>query len=193
MPAQLAGVPIIWSVALHEKGAPATPPAPILAAWELAGIENVAAVDIKTFLLRLREFMDKPHCAVAAGPGRVIILGNPAWASEIRAILGDEGKALVRQEAPDPQILLTGDVAEAYYPALCALHPDAKLHVASTGRERTLEAPKTYSAVFSSEVSDLGEASTGLHLDYEHSGCWIWPEVNAAFFLNHKFSLFTVL
>ncbi len=194
LPAQLAGVPVIWSVALHEGSAavsPPAPPAPVLAAWELAGVENVASASREVFMARLREFASGPACAGEHGPGRVLILGAPDWGGEIRAIFDNERVSLLRQEGPLPRILLTGDEAEAYYPTICALHPDAGLHMAGQGRELAPDA--AYAAVFSPDAANSENIRAALRLDYEHCGCWFWPELDADFFLNHELSLFSTL
>ena len=190
LPAQLAGTPLIWSVALHEGAGQAVPPPAVLAAWELTGVENVAGVDLKTFLPQLREFAAALNRDAEQGPGRVLILGNPAWSREIGAIFNNERAALLRLEGPPPRILLTGDQDAAYHPIICALHPDADIQTAQ-------DADNTpYAAVFSSEAinaASAGKIRAALRLDYEHCGCWVWPELDAAFFLNHKFSLFNQL
>ena len=192
VPAQLAGVPVIWSIALHEKGEAATPPAPVLAAWELAGIENAAAFEREDFLARLREFMDSPDCAEAgAGPGRVLILGAPAWANDICAICHAERKALLRLEGRPPRILLTGTEAKAYHAALAELHPDAELSAAQAEQALPQSTTEDYDAVFMAESSRPPLGNAALCLDYRHCGCWIRPELGAAFFLNHNFSLFS--
>ena len=189
--AQLAGVPLIWSVALQDDHAPATPPAPVLAAWELAGVENVAGAGREVFWEQLHEFASVPACAERSGPGRVLILGAPDWGSEMRAIFNDERTALLRQEGPPPRILLTGGEAEAYYTTICALHPDADLHV--PGQGRGLASNAAYAAVFSSDSASSGNFRAPLRLDYKHCGCWFWPELDADFFLNHELSLFSTL
>lgn len=192
VPAQLAGAPLIWSIALHEKNTSATPPPPVLAAWELSGIENVAAMTVESFLVGLRKFMNSPHL-IAQGTGRVLILGAPAWSKEIYAACNDERAALLRQEGPPPRILLTGTDAKAYHAVLVALHPDADLHVAQGEEALPQNMEGAYAAVLSEKNSAPLRCDTALRLDYEHCGCWIWPELNAAFFLNHSFSLFSKL
>lgn len=188
MPAQLAGVPLTWSIALREKNAPAAiPPAPVLAAWELAGIENVATVDLDSFMPRLRQFMASPECA-AQGPGRVLILGAPGWNREICAIC-DERNALLRREGPAPRILLTGDLSASYHELISALHPDADLRLAGKNEAALQNADRGYAAVFTPKASASLTHSSALHMDYAHCGCWIWPGMDAAFFLNHNFSL----
>ena len=85
-------------------------------------------------------------------------------------------------------------MAAAYHPIICALHPDTAVRTAHNGQNQPQDA--VYAAVFSSEVPGAAGANNfraALHLDYEHCGCWIWPELDAAFFLNHKLSLFSTL
>ncbi len=189
IPAQLAGVPLIWSIALREKNKPfAVPPAPLLAAWELAGIENAAVLESDAFLARWREFMASSDCA-ASGPGRVLILGAPAWSRKIHAACDIESKALLRREGPAPRILLTGDQAGAYHNVISALHPDAALQVTEKNEGMPQNANQGYTAVFASEPSSSYAHALALHLDYAHCGCWVWPELDAAFFLNHNFFL----
>ena len=191
LPAQLAGTPVIWSVALHEGCAATTPPAPMLAAWELAGVENVASIRREVFLERLREFAASPAGVGENGPGRVLILGAPDWGGEIRAIFDAEGVAILRQEGPPPRILLTGDTAEEYSKTIGALHPDADLRVLDAGQAFVQNA--AYAAVFSPGTASHENIRAGLRLDYEHCGCWFWPELDADFFLNHELSLLSTL
>jgi hypothetical protein len=186
IPAQLSAVPVIWSIAVHEKNTPEFPPALILTAWELAGIENVAATDLQTFMARLRKFSSSQNCALP-GPGRLLILGNPAWVDEVCSLFSNESKALVRREGPPPQILLTGSQTEAYYSTLNTLHPDANLYLAQNKTAQGVNS--AYAVVFSNEPLTDADFSPALHLDYEHCGCWIWPELDVTFFLNHTFSL----
>ena len=187
LPAQLAGVPIIWSIALQGGAAQTTPPAPVLAAWELAGIENVAGVGLKNFLPQLRTFAASLNKSAGQAPGRVLVLGNPIWSREIHDIFNNERVALLRTEGPPPRILLTGDRAAAYHPIVCSLHPDADVQIAQNADDAV------YAAVFASDAVNAEKVHTALRLDYEHCGCWLWPELDAAFFLNHKFSLFSQL
>lgn len=198
LPAQLAGVPVIWSIAVRGDDTPAATPPAVLAAWELAGIENVAGVDLKTFLPQLREFAASLIHSATHGSGRVLILGNPAWSREVRDIFRNERTALLRLEGPPPRILLTGDQAAAYHPVICALHPDADLRIIDSAQGLPDTDNVVYAAVFSSKNNDVTDPDAekypaALHLDYEHCGCWIWPELDAAFFLNHKLSLVSML
>jgi hypothetical protein len=189
VPAQLAATPVIWSVALHETNTPKFPPAPVLAAWELAGVENVAATNTQTFLTRLGKFNSSLDCTTA-GPGRLLILGDPVWCKEVRTLFSNESKALVRQEGPPPRILLTGNQADAYHLTLNALHPDADLQLAQHEKQSPQNASETHAVVFSNEPFTSTGFDPALHMDYEHCGCWIWPELDVKFFLNHTFSLF---
>ena len=188
VPAQLAGVPVIWSIALHGEGTPALPPAAVLAAWELAGIENVAAIDAPAFLSHLSKALHGQERS-AQGPGRVLILGAPQWAQAMRGLVNDERKALLRQEGRAPRILLTGSQSESYYQTLCALHPDAEIRLDQGEDAGAHSAANAYDAVLA-QAEAAGQADDGaLHMDYEHCGCWIWPELGATFFVNHSFSL----
>lgn len=192
IPAQLAGTPLVWSIALHDKSMPDAPPALMLAAWELAGIENVSAMAAESFLTGLRKFMGSPHIT-EQGPGRVLILGSPAWSKEIHATCGSERKVLLRQEGPPPRILLTGTDAKAYHDVLGALHPDADLCVAQEEKALPQNTEGAYAALVAEKNSPSLLCNSTLCLDYEHCGCWIWPGLDAAFFLNHNFSLFSKL
>ena len=118
---------------------------------------------------------------------------GPEWIRSSAAACNDERAALLRQEGPPPRILLTGTDAKAYHAVLVALHPDADLHVAQGEEALPQNMEGAYAAVLSEKNSAPLRCDTALRLDYEHCGCWIWPELNAAFFLNHSFSLFSKL
>lgn len=198
VPAQLSGVPLIWSVALYDKTANAEPDVSallhphLLAAWELAGIENVAVVEKKTFLSRLQGVIPSYEADAGEGPGRALLLGAPDFYADLRLSLNDERLALTREEGASPRILLTGTITEANQSILSALHPDARFESLSGGGKAIgALANKYYSAIFfaaeENERADMRPAP--LCLDYEHSGCWLWPGCDAAFFLNSSFTL----
>ncbi len=199
VPAQLSGVPLIWGVALYDKNAGAESAASallhphLLAAWELAGIENVAVAEKETFLSCLHDFTSSPEAAAGEGPGRALLLGAPDFSNDLRLILNNECLALMREEGAPPRILLTGKITEANQSILSALHPDARLEILRNGRDLKTQTDEAYAAIFLPEDENMraGRLNAPLCLDYEHSGCWLWPELDAAFFLNHAFTLRT--
>lgn len=197
-PAQLSGLPLIWSVALYDKNTAAESDVAallhphLLAAWELGGIENVALIEKKAFLSRLRNFISSAEGDTGEGPGRALLLGAPDFRDELHLILNDERRALVREEGVPPRILLTGNITEANQSILSALHPDAGFEFLSgEGKAKDAAANEVYDAVFypAGENARADTPGAPLCLDYEHSGCWFWPQLSAAFFLNHAISL----
>lgn len=193
IPAQLAAVPEVWSIALYDESAVKKSDAlkllspPVLTAWELAGVENVALLGAKAFLSRLSAFIFAEKTCAAKGSGRALLLGAPDFSKDLRAILNDPRRVLLREEGPAPRILLTEKPCEAKHSILKALHPDALFESESPDKGKK----EPYAAVFHSKGKDgLGAQFTAqLHLDDEHSGCWLWPELSTDFFLNHFFTL----
>ena len=192
-PAILTGVENIWVASLHDKHNVVMPAPQLLAAWELAGVENTAVTLDKEILPLLLEVLNSESFDLRHGPGRILVLGSPVWDKILCAALADETRALLRREGRAPHILLTGDDCLARQDALRALHPDAELfadaHFASLSKLDVF-----YNAVFFNS-RDRGRALSipaSLHLDYGQAATWVWPELPGSFFLNHGTAFYSL-
>lgn len=189
VPALLAGVPEVWAVGLRPAGGKAAPAPLLLAAWELAGLENVALAPERDLLPLLPEILNQGG---PAGPGRVLVLGSPAWGGALCAALAEESRVLARREGRPPKILLAGRDAAARQDLLRTLHPDATL-VLDEGFAALSQADAWHNAVFFNPA-DLEKAlaiPAALHLDYAQAATWVWPELGRDFFLNHRAAFYS--
>ncbi len=193
VPAILAGVENIWAVALHDKHKVIMPAPQLLAAWELAGVENTAAALDKELLPLLLDILTSDTFDRQQGPGRILILGSPVWDKIVCAALTGENQALLRREGRPPHILLTGEDSRRQQNIAQLLHPDAELF--ADRQFASLNKPDVcYNAVFfnAQERDRALNIPASLHLDYTHAGTWIWPELHHEFFLNHGTAFYSL-
>lgn len=92
----------------------------LLAAWELAGVEDMLALP-QADLLPLLHKVQKHFRFV-----RIVVLGNPAWKHEVLTMpLRQECK--IWTESPLVNILMRGNFSKKTIQAVKALHPDLRI------------------------------------------------------------------
>ena len=188
----------------------------LLAAWELAGIEDMLALpqaELMPVLLKAQKHFSSL---------RIVVLGNPAWKNDILTLQLPQ-QSWVWTESPLVSILMQGSFPQKTIQTVKALHPDLKIKttqsiVPSSHAYFAIiqgEQPQTKQAHESEQIlnsciqankpdcacnslsgplssfpfSSLG--SPALVLDKNMAGCWLWPDLKLDFFKSNQV-IFTI-
>ncbi|MDR3073476.1 MAG: hypothetical protein LBV01_01965 [Deltaproteobacteria bacterium] len=173
LPAILAGVPAVLACRVVAEGISSPFPPAVLAALELAGQELVAVCSPQEALALVRA-----SCGMA-GSGRIALLGGDESLDRLAEAAREKGAPCRRLGGTVRIGLDSSSLPPALLgaKALRFAHPDAAFVTLPSAEEGGL------SAVFCGREAVSGYMeTTPLALTPGQEACWIWPDLDAAFF-----------
>lgn len=144
----------------------------LLAAWELAGVEDIALLPEKDIPLVFNKLLK----AAAEQTICLVVLGNPAWKRELELLFANTNIKIWQEKKPE--LIHVQKSFKESVNILKNLHPDLKV--------KTVEkAVPSACFVVGDEDFRLEADQPLLCLDPEYAGCWIWPDLGMDFYYSY--------
>lgn len=144
----------------------------LLAAWEIAGVEDIAFLpekDIPSVFNKLLKFAGKQTICL-------VILGDPIWEQELEIFSANVNIKIWQEKKPE-FIHVQAEHKEAVQ-IIKNLHTDIEIKTSKT-------ANLSARFVVGDECFRLEPDHPILGLDSEYAGCWIWPDLAMDFYYSH--------